>query len=255
MTRERRRRGDYDYIIRVIQYLDRRHGIHFFISSRDFDILYHWWEKRIPDAVIRDSLDRVVERNRRRQKPLAHFSAFSYEVRKNHQSFLALDVGRQRPEPADDTPGSAEFLAQLPPALEFAAGTISASVFQRLRQGEAAAAGPLQEKLLARFQDDGELNAKTAWFLKNLAPPLRRPEIERKYRLNYLCGQVRHPAPGVNRPVRGLRHPRRQGQKVFFDFPEIPIAVLAVLAQAFCTMARRAAGTRRLNRTSRCRTL
>lgn len=183
---------DYDYIIRVIQYLDRRHGLHFFIGSRDFDLLYHWWEKGIPDAVIRDSLDRVVERNRRRQKPLAHFSAFSYEVRKNHQSFLALDVGRQRPEPKDPHAGAAEFLAKLPAALEPLRDDLCER-FQRLRQGDAAVPGALEEKLLACFQNDGELNAKTAWFLKNLAPPLRRPQIERRYRLNYLCGRFAIP--------------------------------------------------------------
>jgi len=185
--------GDYDYIIRVIAYLDRRHGIHFFIDSRDFDVLYRWWEKGIPDAVIRDSLDRVVERNRRRQKPLARFSAFSYEVRKNYQSFLSLDIGGERPEPADAYAGLGDFLAKLPAALEFLRADF-VDCFQRLRQKEAPFPGPLEEKLLARFQDDGELNAKTDWFLKNLAPALRRPEIERRYRLNYLMGKFGIPS-------------------------------------------------------------
>jgi hypothetical protein len=185
--------GDYDYIIRIIQYLDRRHNIRFFIGSRDFDLLYHWWEKGIADAVIRDSLDRVVERNRRRAKPLEHFSAFSYEVRRNHQSFLALDVGRARPEPADAHAAQAAFLENVPPALEFLRQDLG-ELFQKLKRGEAPAAGPLEEKLLAHFRDDGELNAKTAWFLKNLAAPLRRPEIERRYRLNYLWGKFGIPS-------------------------------------------------------------
>ncbi|MCU0235666.1 MAG: hypothetical protein MUC72_01105 [Acidobacteria bacterium] len=185
--------GDYDYIIRMIQYLDRRHGIRFFIGSRDFDVLYRWWEKGIPDAVIRDALDRVVERNRRRGKPLRRFSAFSYEVRKSHRSFLALDVGRARPEPADAHAGLEAFLENLPPALEFLRDDLSER-FQRLKRGEEAASGPLEEKLLARFSADGELNAKSAWFLKNLAPPLRRPEIERRYRLNYLWGKYGIPS-------------------------------------------------------------
>jgi hypothetical protein len=142
--------------------------------------------------VIREGIDRVVERNRRRAKPLERFSSFSYEVRKNHQSFLTLDVGRQRPEPADAHAGAAEFLANLPPALEPLREDLGERC-QRLRQGEAPASGALEEKLLACFQEDGELNAKTAWFLKNLAPPLRRPEIERRYRLNYLCGRFAIP--------------------------------------------------------------
>lgn len=193
MTPEGGAGGDYDYIIRVILYLERRHGIRFFIGSRDFDVLYRWWEKGVPDAVIRDSIDRVVERSRRRSQPLERFSAFSYEVRKNHQSFLALDIGRTRPEPADAHAGQATFLEKLPPALEFLRDDL-AELFRKLKLGEAPDPGLLEEKLLDRFRDDAELLAKTAWFLKNLAPPLRRPEIERRYRLNYLWGKYGIPA-------------------------------------------------------------
>jgi hypothetical protein len=185
--------GDYDYVIRVIQYLDQRHGVHFFISSRDFDILYRWWEKRIPEPLIREALDRVVERRRLQQKPLAGFSAFSNEVRRDFRSFLSLDIGGQRGEPEDEHAGIKSFLAQFPPALEFMKEEF-AGFFDRLIRGEAPDAGPLQEKLLAHFQDDGELNAKTAWFLKNISPSMRRPEIERKYRLNYLAGRFAIPA-------------------------------------------------------------
>ena len=184
--------NDYDYIIRVIQYLDRRHGIRFFILSQDFDVLYRWWEKRIPEAVIRESLDRVVERGRRGRRLPDHFSVFSHEVRKNYQAYLSLGVGRQSPEPTDPHAEAREFLRRLPPALEFMEEDF-ASFFQKRLQGEATDPLPLQERLLARFQDDGELNAKTAWFLKNLAAPLRRPEIERRYRLNFLLSRFAIP--------------------------------------------------------------
>jgi len=184
---------DFDYIIRVIQYLDRRHGIRFFIDSRDFDVLYRWWEKGIPDAVLREAIDRVVERRRRRARPLERFSAFSYEVRKNHQSFLSLDVGRARPEPVDPHAALGAFLENIPPELEFLRADLC-GLFQKLRGGETPVPGELEEKLLDRFRDDGEFNAKTAWFLKNLAPPLRRPEIERRYRLNYLWGKYGIPS-------------------------------------------------------------
>jgi hypothetical protein len=179
---------DYDYIIRVIQYLDRRHGIRFFIGSRDFDVLYRWWEKRIPDVVLHESLDRVVERRRRLGRPLERFSAFSHEVRRQYRTFLSLDIGRPREESADAHAEFRSFLGKFPPPLEFMRDDFEA-LFQRRLRGEAPQAGPLQEKLLARFRDDGELNAKTAWFLGNIDPRLRRPEIERKYRLNYLLGK------------------------------------------------------------------
>jgi len=183
---------DFDYIIRIIQYLDQRYNIRFFISSRDFDVLYRWWEKRIPAAVIRESLDRVVERSRSRQKPLAHFAVYSNEVRKNYQSFLDLNIGRERSEPADEHDEIRKFLAQFPPALEFMRSDFE-TLFSRLLQGGDTDARPLQEKLLAHFMNDNELNAKGAWFLQNLSPHLRRPEIERKYRLNYLAGKFAIP--------------------------------------------------------------
>jgi len=185
--------ADYDYIIRIIQYLDRRHGIHFFISSRDFDTLYHWWEKRIPEPLIRAALDRVVERRRSQQKPLEHFSAFSNEVRRDYRSFLSLDIGRERSEPAEEFSEIKKFLAHFPPQLDFVKEDF-ACVCAQVMRGEAPDFRPLQEKLLAHFLDDGELNAKTAWFLKNISPSMCKPEIERKYRLNYLAGRFAIPA-------------------------------------------------------------
>lgn len=184
--------ADYDYIIRVIQYLDLRHGIHFFINSRDFDILYHWWEKRIPEPLLRAALDRVVERRRRQGKPLESFSAFSNEVRRDYRSFLSLDIGRERSEPAEEFADIKKFLAQFPPQLDFVKEDFARLLAQVMR-GETPDFSPLQEKLLAHFLADGELNAKTAWFLKNIAPSMCRPEIERKYRLNYLAGRFAIP--------------------------------------------------------------
>jgi hypothetical protein len=183
---------DYGYIIRIIQYLDRRHGIRFFISSRDFDVLYHWWEKRIPETVVRESLDRVVERGRRGSRLPGRFSAFRAEVRKGYDSFLSLGVGSGRAEPEDEHAGIKAFMAALPPALAPLEGDF-AEWFRRRQAGEAPDAGPLEEKLLGLFAEDSELNAKASWFLNNLAPPLRRPEIERRYRLNYLLGRFNIP--------------------------------------------------------------
>jgi hypothetical protein len=185
--------GDYGFIIRVLQHLDLHHHVRFFIGSRDFDILYRWWEKRIPEALVREALDRVVERRRRLGKPLDRMSVFSGEVRRRYQSFLTLAVGRQREEPGEEPDAFAAFLASFPPALEFLRGDVEAYARER-RQGSAPDPEPLREKLLARFRDDGELNAKAAWFLRNLAPPLRRPEIERTYRLNFLLGKFGIPA-------------------------------------------------------------
>ncbi|HSQ35969.1 MAG TPA: hypothetical protein VLQ89_08260 [Candidatus Binatia bacterium] len=176
---------DYDYIIRIIQYLDRQFAIRFFISSKDFDVLYHWWEKRIPFAVVSGSLQRVVERRRARGKPVASFSVFSRDVRLDYQSFMTLNIGGARSEAGDGHGGIKAFLSHLPDALCFLKDDLEKLGADAV-QGRAPDAGPLHEKLLEHFKEDAELNAKCAWFLKNLAPDLRRPEIEKKYRLNYL---------------------------------------------------------------------
>ena len=184
---------DYDYIIKVIQYLDRQFAIHFFITSKDFDVLYRWWEKRIPFAVVSESLRQVVERRLLKKKPIISFSVFSHEVRLNYQSFLSLNVGRERNELQDEHAEISIFLKQFPEALDFLKNDFARLGAERMQNG-AADAGPVYEKLLRHFQNDIELNAKSAWFLKNLAPDLRRPEIEKKYRLNYLLHKFAIPS-------------------------------------------------------------
>jgi hypothetical protein len=176
---------DYDYIIRIVQYLDRQFAIRFFITSKDFDVLYHWWEKRIPFAVVSAALGRVVERRRPGNKPIASFSVFSRDVRLDYQSFLSLNVGTERRESRDEPDEIKSFLGRYPAALDFIKADF-AKLADAYSKNGTADAGPVHEKLLRHFQDDAELNAKCAWFLKNLAPDLRRPEIEKKYRLNYL---------------------------------------------------------------------
>jgi hypothetical protein len=202
---------DYDYIIRIIQFLDRQFAIRFFISSKDFDVLYRWWEKRIPFAVVSESLRRVVERRWLKNKPVASFSVFSHDVRLDYQSFLSLNVGRERSESRDEQGEIKAFLNQFPEALDFlkndfirlGTATMQNGVAlqgqtdqfrQDRRKIGAVLREPVYEKLLRHFQDDAELNAKSEWFLKNLAPQLRSPEIEKKYRLNYLLHKFAIPS-------------------------------------------------------------
>ena len=179
---------DFDYIIKIIQYLDRQFAIRFFISSKDFDVLYRWWEKRIPFAVISESLRRVVERRLAKGRTVASFSVFSRDVRLDYQSFMTLAVGSERSERSETRNEHSEikaFLSHFPDALDFLKADFT-RLGSEFIQGNTADPGALHEKLLSYFQDDAELNAKCAWFLKNLAPDLRRPDIEKKYRLNYL---------------------------------------------------------------------
>jgi len=185
--------ADYDYIIRLIQYLDRQFNIRFFISSRDFDILYRWWQKGIPLEVVQRALATVVERRQAKGKPISGFAAFSYEVKKAYRSFLSLQVGRP---PDSGEPNELaqwqEFLTRLPDELrplesEFSA-CLEALTNQRRPDPE-----PWQRLLLEAFATDDELNRKSQFFLQSLNPELRRPEIERKYRLNFLLHRFRIP--------------------------------------------------------------
>jgi hypothetical protein len=184
---------DYDYIIRIIQFLDRQFAIHFFISSKDFDILYRWWEKRIPYAVVTGALRRVVERRSPQKPPIASFSVFSHEVRRDYQSFLNLSIGSERGELRKERDPVKAFLEKLPEPLDFLKDDFERLGAEYARDGRADA-GPLHEKLLLHFRDDTELNAKCDWFMKNLAPALRRPEIGEKYRLNYLLHKFAIPS-------------------------------------------------------------
>jgi hypothetical protein len=85
------------------------------------------------------------------------------------------------------------FLTKFPAALDFLKADFIRLSAEYIQNGKADD-GPVNEKLLRHFRDDAELNAKCAWFLKNLAPDLRRPEIEKKYRLNYLLHKFAIPS-------------------------------------------------------------
>ena len=114
-------------------------------------------------------------------------------MRLDYQSFLSLNVGRERSEPQDEHDEIKTFLSKFPEALDFLKNDFVRLGAEYMQNGTADA-GPVYEKLLRHFQDDAELNAKCEWFLKNLAPDLRRPEIEKKYRLNYLLHKFAIPS-------------------------------------------------------------
>ena len=86
---------DYNYIIKTVQYLQNTHGIIFFITTKDFDIIFRWWEKRIPVEIIKKSISNVVERWKAKKKNIYSFLNFSYEVRKNFKVFLEMSVGEE----------------------------------------------------------------------------------------------------------------------------------------------------------------
>lgn len=177
--------GDYDYIIKAIQYLEYNFNIHFFITTRDFDILYNWWEKRIPMEIINESISNVVKRWRLRGKNIKGFSNFSYEVRKNFRRFLELSVGSEKKQEKEKYFEIKKFFRSFPPELAVLKKDFE-RVFRKLKREQDISMEKINRKILDLFQDDNELKLKTRIFIKSLAKELRGAEVEQKYRLNYL---------------------------------------------------------------------
>jgi hypothetical protein len=196
---DKEKNKDYDYVVRIVQYLDNKHGISFFITPKDFDTLYRWWEKRIPIRIVKDSITAVVERWQDKNRTISRFSSFKYEVRKNFEAFLQLSVGGETDgnketsvEPETPLTEMETFLENFPEPLNELKGEFEA-LHTCMKNNEPVEPTVLYEKLTVMFTDDGELNLKTELFIKNLAPELRKPEIEQRYRLNYLINKFRIP--------------------------------------------------------------
>lgn len=193
---------DKDYVIGIIQHLHITHDSVFFITTKDFDVLYNWWEKRIPRRLVEESIAAVVERWNKKNKKIYSFANFGYEVKKNLKAFLQLSVGAgsssdstKPQETGTDENELADienFLTRYPKELEKLKGDFDA-LYQKLKNKEDADPEAVHLKLLELFHNDEELDIKTTIFLRNLAPELRKPEIQQRYRLNYLKNKFNIP--------------------------------------------------------------
>lgn len=187
----------YDFVTRTVLFLENTYGIRFFITPKDFDVLYRWYEKRIPFPIVRESIGNVVERWKEKNKTVYSFSNFSYEVKKNFKTFLQLNVGasvdvvRDKPETGEFAEAE-HFFEHFPPGLVTLKQDFE-EIFRQVKNKEAIEPAPVYRKLVELFNDDEELNIKAAVFLRGLAPELRKPEIENRYRLNYLLNKYRIP--------------------------------------------------------------
>ncbi len=188
-----------DFVIKVIQYLENTFGIIFFITSKDFDVLYRWYEKRIPIHIVKESISNVVERWTQKNKKIYIFSNFYYEVKKNLKAFLQLSVGREAegevPEPEIPANFYAEienFFKNYPDDLVTLKGEFE-GIFQQVKNKENVELEPVYGRLVDLFKEDEVLNLKVVVFSRSLAPELRKPEIENRYRLNYLLNKYNIP--------------------------------------------------------------
>ena len=177
---------DQDYIFKIIEYLLNKHNINFFITSKDFDILYSWWEKRIAQDWIKKSIDKVCKRRESRGKQIDSFMNFSYEVRKNLSYKLDLNINTDW---VDKTSGPDDkhkkFFENFPESIKE-----MEDEFRMLKDAsEENSAGMLKkiyDRLISKYKDDDEMNIKTEIFMGNLPAPMRKPEIVLKFKINYL---------------------------------------------------------------------
>lgn len=197
----------YDFVITVIQFLEDNFKIHFFITPKDFDVLYRWYEKRIPIHIIKESIAVVVERRSQKNKSISSFSNFYYQVKKDFETFLQLGVGAEIKINRSGSPVSdndiehqrrykyeelENFSRNFPTDLapwkeEFD------KVALQVKNQEKADLVPVYKKLVELFKGDETLDLKVAVFMRNLAPELRKPEIENRYRLNFLRSKYNIP--------------------------------------------------------------
>jgi len=177
---------DQDYIFKVIEYLLNRHNISFFITSKDFDILYSWWEKRIPQDLIKQSIDKVCKRRESRGKQIDSFMNFSYEVRKNLATKFDLNINTGWGDEVS-TPDEKfkTFFKNFPEGIK----EMEEEFIMLKDASEEKRAGILNsiyDRLINKHEDDDEMNIKTEIFMGNLPAPMKKPEIVLKFKINYL---------------------------------------------------------------------
>jgi len=188
----------YAYITRIIVFLNRRYAISFFITPRDFDVLWGWWEKQIPFPVIRDALVRVVERWNKKDRRVYSFANFNYQVKKEFARFADLKLGRHVREIGsareNDSPDSGELarfldrcpdeLRPLKPDLEGIKQAIDSGCLTRRTVRDFYA------RLVSHFEQDDELILQTRRFLKRISGRLDHREMEKQFKINFLLNRL-----------------------------------------------------------------
>jgi len=180
--------GAREQIVHVIDFLDRRLGIRFFVTPHDFHLAWHWWEKGIPWRVVEEALLAVGARWEKRGKKPDGLRPFAAEVRKRYREFLELQVGeggREEPETDPLAPWDA-FLEALPEPLAPFRPRFT-DLVAAMREHRPWDGGELKGEILAALERDGELAARTEVFVRQLAPELRRPALLATFRWNLIC--------------------------------------------------------------------
>lgn len=185
--------SDYEYIIRIIDYLNSEFNISFFITSKDFDVLYKWWEKNIPFSIVKRSISNVYKRWKRNNKSIYGFSNFSYEVGKNFKISMELNINVETDiELRSIYDEVEEFMKNFPSDLLKLKKRFEEAV-EYEKNGSRFDFSKLYDEMILLFENDNELEIRKKIFLKNIMPGLRNPELEKKFEINYLKKRYRIP--------------------------------------------------------------
>ncbi len=184
---------DQDYIFRIIDYLFEKYGISFFITSKDFDVLYNWWEKKIPEGLIRNSIDSVYKKRIAKGRKIDSFMNFSYEVKKNLVAKFDVNVNYESSGIENRNKDKSKmFYENFPVGLKKLENK-----FKLLRDApepkRAILLEDIYEKLIIMYLNDEEMNIKTEIFMSNLPDAMKKPEILKKFRINFLCRRFNIP--------------------------------------------------------------
>ena len=192
---------DYRYVIDIIIYLNKKYAIDFFITPNDFDTLFGWCEKKIPLPVIKNSIDIVVLRWKKKEKKVYSFINFKYQVKKDFIHFTDLRLGEHSLTLKDvKFEGKAnidefdDFMRNFPPDLKPLKNIIKKMEIKISKKNlKQADINNLHSDLIEMFKDHQELIRITKKFLKSLAPRFRNEQMKRQYQLNYLINKYKIP--------------------------------------------------------------
>ena len=188
---------DYSYLIKTINYLSEKHKISFFITSSDFDVLYSWWIKRIPENILYESIDIVINRWYKKNKTIDGFKRFSYEVRKNFNNFLELKVSpnyntaENEEKKTDDL--VSDFINSIPELLNPIKESLVLLHNEKIRERKQEYLDEISHILLDLHSKDEELEFKTNKFLMNLNKQIRTKEMADRYKINYIFSKYKFP--------------------------------------------------------------
>ncbi len=195
----------HDYVLGLIEAASQNFGLRFFITSRDFDRLFRWWEKGIPEKLVLEAIGRVAARKRKKNESLKSFFSCDNEVKKLFAALREAGVGQvSSPQPQAgmlrDEIG--EFFKRPSPEL-----SPFMEKFRLLADAapdcRSALSRELQEEILRAYENDLELQVQTEMFLRQLAPELQRPDLIRCFKIRFLHKKLGLPGFLLNpeRPV------------------------------------------------------